>query len=109
VTSLSASEAASIGSGEESLENVVNFLRNIKGVKLALVFREKRDEFGVAARISVRAQPEMRADLFAAEFEGGGHAVAAGCRSRGEFGAATKRVVDRAKEWLDEIHAPVPL
>ncbi len=106
-TTLSGDDFASIGAGDESSENIVNFLRNIKGVKLAIVFRERRDDTGPVTRISVRAVPELRADLFCDEFGGGGHAAAAGCKQRGPFNDAVRRVVERAIEWLDEEHEPV--
>ncbi|PQV64040.1 phosphoesterase RecJ domain-containing protein [Abditibacterium utsteinense] len=104
---LSASDFASIGTGDDSSENVVNFLRNIKGARMALIFRERRDDVGTVTRISVRASPELRADLFADEFGGGGHAAAAGCKQRGNFEQAVQRVTERAVEWLEEEHEPV--
>ena len=107
-TSLSLQDFLSVGTGDESVENVVNFLRNTKGARLALIFRERRDENGLSASISVRSVPELRADLFAAEFGGGGHAVAAGLRVRGDFERVVKRVLDRAQEWLEEAHPPIP-
>ncbi len=107
-TALSASDFASIGTGDDSSENVVNFLRNVKGARMAIVFRERRDDVGIVTRISVRSVPELRADLFADEFGGGGHAVAAGCKQRGNFEAAVQRVTERAVEWLEEEHEPLP-
>ena len=107
-SAISASDFASIGTGDDSTENVVNFLRNIKGARMAIVFRERRDDLGTVTRISVRSVPELRADLFADEFGGGGHAVAAGCKQRGNFEAAVRRVTERAVEWIDEEHPPLP-
>lgn len=106
-TALSVKDFASIGTGDESSENVVNYLRNIRGCRMAIIFRERRDEEGMVVRISVRADPELRADLFCSEFGGGGHAAAAGCRQRGEFKAVVQNVVNRAKAWLEEEHPPV--
>ena len=103
-TALSMNDFLSVGTGDESVENVVNFLRNIKGAKLAMILRERRDDTGLAARVSVRSAPELRADLFAGEFGGGGHAVAAGFRVRGNFDQAVKEVLLRAQEWLEEDH-----
>lgn len=103
-TALTMADFLSIGTGDESAENVVNALRSVKGARMALIFRERKDDMGIVARISVRADPELRADLFASEFQGGGHAAAAGCKQRGEFNLAVKRVVSRALQWLDEEH-----
>ena len=107
-TALSMSDFLSVGTGDESVENVVNFLRNCKSARLAMIFRERRDENGtLAARVSVRSVPELRADLFAAEWGGGGHAVAAGFRLKGNFDRSVEEVLARAQEWLEEQHEPV--
>ena len=103
-TALSMQDFLSVGTGDESVENVVNFLRNCKGARLAMIFRERRDENGLAARVSVRSVPELRADLFAGEWGGGGHAVAAGFRVKGDFERVVEEVLERAQEWLQEEH-----
>lgn len=107
-TALAMQDFLSVGTGDESVENVVNFLRNCKGARLAMIFRERRDENGgLAARVSVRSQPELRADLFAGEWGGGGHAVAAGFRIKGDFERSVGEVLVRAQQWLEEEHEPV--
>lgn len=106
-TAISQRDFLSVGTGDESSENVVNFLRNVKGARFAMVFRERRDEGGLHARISVRSAPELRADLFCAEMGGGGHAVAAGARQKGPFEEVVARVVRRARVWVTEDHPPV--
>ncbi len=93
--------------GDEGSENVVNLLRNVRGARMAIVLRERSDETGPVARISVRADPELRADLFCAQFGGGGHAAAAGCRIRYRpYEDAVKLVVANARAWLSEEHPP---
>ncbi len=107
-TALSMQDFLSVGTGDESVENVVNFLRNCKGARLAMIFRERHDENGgLAARVSVRSVPELRADLFAGEWGGGGHAVAAGFRIKGNFERSVEEVLVRAQEWFEEEHEPV--
>ena len=106
-TDLTYQDFLSVGATDESVENVVNFLRYCKGARFALIFRERRDEHGVMASISVRSVPELRADLFAGEFGGGGHAVAAGFRVKGNFEHNVEEVLERAQEWLEEEHEPV--
>lgn len=103
-TALALKDFSSIGTGDESSENVVNYLRDVKGCRMAIIFRERKDEEGSVARISVRADPELRADLFCGEFGGGGHAAAAGCKQRGPFEASVDKVLQRAKAWLNEEH-----
>lgn len=106
-TALAQRDFLSIGTGDESSENVVNYLRNIKGARFSLIFRERRDDSGLHARISVRSEAALRADLFCNEFGGGGHAVAAGCRQTGNFDVIVDKVVRRAIAWLDEEHPPL--
>jgi phosphoesterase RecJ-like protein len=91
--------------GDEGTDNVVNFLRNVRGARMSLLFRERIDETGPVAHISARAEPNLRADLFCALFGGGGHAAAAGCRIRhAPFEASVRRVVEAAKAWVEQEH-----
>ena len=107
-TALSQADFLAVGTGDESVENVVNVMRNVSGAQMAIIFRERRDEDGVHARISVRAEEHLRADLFAKEFGGGGHAAAAGLRQRGDLDSIIHKVIGRANAWLEESHPPVP-
>ena len=107
-TSLAQADFLAVGTGDESVENVVNVMRNVSGAKMSIIFRERRDDEGVHARISVRAEESLRADLFAREFGGGGHAAAAGLRIRGDLNTTINKVITRATAWLDEPHPPLP-
>ena len=107
-TALAQADFLAVGTGDESVENVVNVMRNVSGAKMSIVFRERRDDEGVHARISVRAEESLRADLFAREFGGGGHAAAAGLRIRGDLNTTINKVISRATAWLDEPHPPLP-
>ena len=106
-TAIAVRDFQNIGTGDESSENIVNFLRNVRGARMAICMRERRDESGPHARISVRSEEGLRADLFCNEFGGGGHAAAAGCRQSGEFETVVERVIKRANQWIDEPHPPV--
>ena len=66
-TAITAEDFQTTGVGDEGSENVVNFLRNVRGARMAIAFRERADETGPTARISVRSEPELRADLFCAQ------------------------------------------
>ena len=94
------------GAGEDSSENVVNFLRNVRGARMAIMMKEKGDDNGSVTRISVRSEAVLRADLFCAKFSGGGHAAAAGGRIRDKsFEESVKIIVQAASDWLAEDHA----
>lgn len=104
-TTLTTQDFQSTQVGDEGSENVVNILRNVRGTRLAIVMRERADETGPIARVSVRADPQLRADLFCAQFGGGGHAAAAGCRVRHRpFEESVKLIISNARHWLSEEH-----
>jgi len=105
-TDLTVEDFSASGTGDEGSENVVNFLRNVRGVKFALIMRERTDETGPVTRVSVRSEPELRADLFSAQFGGGGHIVAAGFRIRHRpFAESVPLIVEAARVWLEREHA----
>jgi len=102
-TALEMKDFEAAGAGDEASENVVNFLRNVRGARMAIIMRERRDETGSVTRISVRSEESLRSDLFCNKFGGGGHAAAAGCRIRHTpFDQSVRIVLDAAREWLAE-------
>lgn len=104
-TTLGTKDFEASGAGDDAIENVVNFLRNVRGARMALILRERPDETGVVTRISVRSESELRADLFCNKFGGGGHAAAAGCRIRNKpFDESVRIIIDAAREWLADEH-----
>jgi phosphoesterase RecJ-like protein len=101
-TALTRDDFTSSGVGDEGSENVVNFLRSVRGARFSVILRERRDETGPVARISVRSEAQLRADLFCKQFGGGGHAAAAGCRMRYiPFHEAVEKTIAAAHQWLD--------
>ena len=107
-TALSENDFAKADAFDESSEGLVNTLRSVRGVRMAMVMRERRDETGPTARVSVRCHPSMRADLFCQKFGGGGHAAASGCRVRFKpFAQAVESLVEAAREWVVQSHPPV--
>ncbi len=102
-TALTASDFEYSNAGEEGSDNVVNFLRNVRGARMAIILRERQDETGPTASVSVRCETELRADLFCAQFGGGGHAAAAGFRIRHKsFIDSVAYVVQSGAAWLRE-------
>ena len=102
-TALTSQDFENSNAGEEGSDNVVNFLRNVRGARMAIIVRERRDETGPTASVSVRCEPELRADLFCAQFGGGGHAAAAGFRIRHKsFVDSVAYVVQSGAAWLRE-------
>ncbi len=102
-TALTANDFEYSNAGDEGSDNVVNFLRNVRGARMALILRERCDESGPTTSVSVRSEPELRADLFCAQFGGGGHAAAAGFRLKQKsFVDSVAYVVQSAAAWLRE-------
>lgn len=101
-TALSRDDLMDLGIGESGSEGLVNMLRNIRGARMAMVMRERQEEDGnLTTSVSVRADASLRADLFCAKFDGGGHAAASGCRLDDmSFDDAVHKVVEAAKEWV---------
>ena len=94
------------GSNTEDTEGLVDYARSIEGVEIGALIEERP---GGVVKASLRAkEPHFRVDLVAAEFNGGGHACAAGLnlKTGGEdfygrlVAALTRRlaVVDAAKK-----------
>jgi phosphoesterase RecJ-like protein len=69
----------SLGVDEDDLGNLSSFLRTIEGVCMAALLREVDEN---NTKVSVRALPGHNAAAVCEQFEGGGHAGAAGCSIR---------------------------
>ncbi len=66
----------STGTNAEDTEGLVDYARSIEGVDIGALIEEKSDG---TVKASLRAkEPAYRVDLVAAQFNGGGHACAAG-------------------------------
>jgi phosphoesterase RecJ-like protein len=75
----------------EDSEGLIDVIRAIRGVRLAVFFEELADG---KVRVSMRSK-DRRLDVckIAAEFGGGGHALAAGLRIMGPLAEAKDRVL----------------
>jgi phosphoesterase RecJ-like protein len=67
---------AATGTSAEDTEGLVDYARSIDGVEVGVLIEERGDG---SVKASLRAKdPAYRLDLIAAQFDGGGHACAAG-------------------------------
>lgn len=82
----------------EDNEGLIDYIRAIKGVTVAAFFEELSDG---KVRISLRSK-DPKADVckICKQFNGGGHTLAAGARTRGELAAIEEKVL---KAICDEI------
>ena len=86
------------GATPDLTENMVNYPKSIRGVEVAVLFRElSKDHY----KVSLRSNERVDVADVAKEFGGGGHAKASGCIIRGNlpeveaqvFNAINKRLV----------------
>ncbi|NGZ75459.1 DHH family phosphoesterase [Saccharibacillus alkalitolerans] len=85
------------GAANEDLEGIVNYPRNIQGVEVGVLFKVIDEN---AVKASMRSAGKVDVAAVAAEFGGGGHVRAAGCRLEGTLEEVTKLVIERIKQSL---------
>lgn len=87
-----------VGLGEEGTEGLVEAIRNIEGVDVAILFREEPQG---DIKISLRTTEAIDATVIAVANGGGGHARAAGCTVPGPLEAARRRIIDQTVQLLE--------
>lgn len=97
ITSLSRAEIQESGANEEDTEGIVDCVRDIHSVEVAIFIKESgNNEWKVSLRSKLRAD----VGAIAAEMGGGGHARAAGYSAQGDLAAVWADVLGRAEEAL---------
>jgi phosphoesterase RecJ-like protein len=94
--SLSLKTAAELGVIPEDNEGLIDHLRAVQGVIVAVFFEELSDG---KVRVSMRSKDE-RVDVCAIclRFGGGGHTLAAGARVRGTLPEVEEKVLEETRE-----------
>lgn len=87
------------GATADAVEGIVNQIQAIAGVEVALCVSEMADR---SAKVSLRSQGHVDVSQLASEFEGGGHARAAGCRVLMPYLAAVNTLVQTAQRYIDQ-------
>ncbi len=80
-------------------EHLLSFARSIKGVEVALLFRENFDTKN-EVRVNFRSQGKVDVNKVASYFGGGGHKTASGATVRGEINNVRRQVLDKIKSNL---------
>jgi phosphoesterase RecJ-like protein len=89
----------------EDSEGLIDHIRAIRGVKLAVFFEELPDG---KIRVSMRSKdPALDVCKIAVQFGGGGHALAAGIRMKGPLEDAKARVLSAIRARVDEVAASI--
>lgn len=81
----------------DDLDGVVEHARSIRGVRLAMLFREMS---GGRVKVSLRSVGGVDVAALARLFGGGGHAKAAGVAIHGALAEVETRVLEAAREFL---------
>jgi len=97
--SLSLKVAAELGAKPEDNEGLIDHLRAIRGVIVAVFFEELADG---KVRVSMRSKTDA-ADVCAIcqKFGGGGHTLAAGARVRGTLAEVEQKVLEEICNVVD--------
>jgi bifunctional oligoribonuclease and PAP phosphatase NrnA len=94
---LSKADFESTGTTAAETEGVIDHIRAIKDVKVALLFREAPDGSIV---VSLRSKGSIDVAALAQVFEGGGHRAAAGCTIQASLEEAERMVIEEARKCM---------
>jgi phosphoesterase RecJ-like protein len=78
-------------------EGFIDYLRSVKTVQLAIVFREEEVGF---THVSLRSKGEVDVAAFAQRRNGGGHRNAAAFRTTGDMATVRAAITREAMEYL---------
>ncbi|MEK7206072.1 MAG: DHHA1 domain-containing protein, partial [candidate division NC10 bacterium] len=85
------------GIGMEATEGFINYVRAVRGVQIAVAFKEISP---TEVRVSLRSRGPVDVARLAQAFAGGGHRNAAGCTLGAPLAAARARVLAAAAASL---------
>jgi phosphoesterase RecJ-like protein len=93
--SLSLASAKKLGALPEDNEGLIDHLRAIRGVIVAIFFEELTDG---KVRVSMRSKSQnVNVCAICEKFGGGGHVLAAGARVKGTLGEAEKKILEEVR------------
>jgi phosphoesterase RecJ-like protein len=93
--SLSLKTAADLGVLPEDNEGLIDHIRAVRGVVVAVFFEELTDD---KVRVSMRSKdPKADVCAIATKFGGGGHKLAAGARLRGPLAEVEEKVLEETR------------
>jgi phosphoesterase RecJ-like protein len=86
------------GAREEETEGIVNFIRSIHGVQVAMLLRESPHRNKI--RVSLRSRGAINVAQIAQQFGGGGHENAAGCTLEMSLSEAEQALLQEVQKWM---------
>ena len=84
----------------EDTEDFISFPRSVKGVEVAILFRENNPK---EVKVSLRAQQDLDVSEIAGLFGGGGHKKAAGCSVQGSLPQVKQEVLQAIEKRIKHI------
>ncbi len=85
------------GATTDAVEGIVNHIQTIAGIEVALCVTELEDG---STKVSLRSQGRVDVGALAAEFNGGGHERASGCRISMPYLSAITALVATAQRYI---------
>ncbi|PIY83649.1 MAG: bifunctional oligoribonuclease/PAP phosphatase NrnA [Candidatus Omnitrophica bacterium CG_4_10_14_0_8_um_filter_44_12] len=82
----------------EMTDEIIHFARAIKGVEVALLFKEIKA--GREVRVNLRSRGKVDVNGLASFFGGGGHKMASGCTMKGSLKDAVNRFTTEARRRI---------
>ena len=98
-TSISLAEKAAHNASEINCENVSSYTMYPEGVKVGVFFQEMPDGL---VKMSMRCRDGYNVAKVAKKFGGGGHVVAAGCRTKGNLQQVQTAVLAALRAMIEE-------
>ncbi len=89
---------AESGATDAESEGVVNYVRSIRGSRVAMLFREVAAD---STRVSLRSVDGIDVSRIARQFGGGGHRAASGCTVDRPLVEAIPTVLEATKRWME--------
>lgn len=83
--------------GAEDTDEFVNYIRSVKGVEVAILFRQTASK---GFKVSFRSKGRIDVGKIAEALGGGGHRNASGCELKGNFSEIKKKVVEMVEEAI---------
>ncbi len=87
------------GTTAEDAEDFVDFPRKVKGVEVAIFFRQ---DGGRSYKLSLRSKGRVNVQKIAKSFGGGGHVAAAGCKINGTLREVQDKIFNAVKKAMKE-------
>ncbi|HDT15699.1 MAG TPA: bifunctional oligoribonuclease/PAP phosphatase NrnA [Firmicutes bacterium] len=81
---------------ESEADNFINSIRAIRGVEVAVLFKERDSK---TVKISFRSKKGVDVNIIAAELNGGGHKYASGCMLEKNINDAVKLVLSKIRKY----------